>query len=366
MRHFLFILPVVLTLMHSPYAFSKDSNSLTASRATQLPPIPDKAGLAGAFSGTSHGALIVAGGANFPDGTPWTGGKKVWHDAIYVLTSPTAKWQTVGKLASPLAYGVSVSANDEVICIGGENDNTPSDKVFALKWENGKLKTAALPSLPKPISYACGALVGQTIYIAGGMDVPNATATSHTFYALDLKNVKAGWKSLPTWRGAPRMLAMAASLNGKFYLAGGVDLSANSEGKPERRYLKDAYVFTPSANDDLSANGKPRHWKKIADLPHILAGAPSPAMNDKHGFSIFGGDARTNPDTPAQKITEFSPEMLRYDAEKNQWTIQRGLKTSRATAPTTIWHGDYIIVNGERRPGIRSPEVQAFKLKEVR
>ncbi len=217
-----------------------------------------------------------------------------------------------------------------------------------------------LPNLPKPISYACGALVDHTIYIAGGMDVPNATATSHTFYALDLTDVKSGWKSLPAWHGAPRMLAMAASLNGKFYLAGGVDLSANSEGKPERHYLKDAFVFIPAANHELG------HWKKIVDLPHVLAAAPSPAMNDAHGFSIFGGDARTNPDLPPQEITEFSPEILRYDAEKNHWTIERGLKTSRATAPTTVWHGDYLIVNGERRPGIRSPEVQAFSLKEVR
>ena len=38
----------------------------------ELPAIPDNFGFAGSFSGVSGDALIVAGGANFPDGgAPW-------------------------------------------------------------------------------------------------------------------------------------------------------------------------------------------------------------------------------------------------------------------------------------------------------
>ncbi len=33
----------------------------------------------------SAAALLVAGGANFPDRMPWDGGTKVWHDAVYAL-----------------------------------------------------------------------------------------------------------------------------------------------------------------------------------------------------------------------------------------------------------------------------------------
>ena len=43
----------------------------------QLPPLPDKLGFAGSFAGVSGGALIVAGGANFPEAMPWAGGPKV-------------------------------------------------------------------------------------------------------------------------------------------------------------------------------------------------------------------------------------------------------------------------------------------------
>ena len=31
------------------------------------------------------GAILVAGGANFPDKKPWEGGKKVWYDTVFVL-----------------------------------------------------------------------------------------------------------------------------------------------------------------------------------------------------------------------------------------------------------------------------------------
>ena len=40
----------------------------------ELPPLPDAHGFAGAYAGVSGGNLIVAGGANFPDGAPGDGG----------------------------------------------------------------------------------------------------------------------------------------------------------------------------------------------------------------------------------------------------------------------------------------------------
>ena len=43
---------------------------------TSLPPLPDPIGFAGAFAGVADGALLVAGGANFPDLPPWDKGKK--------------------------------------------------------------------------------------------------------------------------------------------------------------------------------------------------------------------------------------------------------------------------------------------------
>ncbi|MCA9744200.1 sodium transporter, partial [candidate division KSB1 bacterium] len=59
----------------------------------ELPPLPDSEGFAGMYAGVSNGAVIVAGGANFPDGRPWEGGQKVWYDRIFVLEEPNGQWQ---------------------------------------------------------------------------------------------------------------------------------------------------------------------------------------------------------------------------------------------------------------------------------
>ena len=78
-------------------------------RWTALPALPDKEGFASMFAGVSGGALLAAGGANFPDKRPWEGGKKVWYDTVFVLAKPDGQWQFAGKLPRPLGYGVSVT-----------------------------------------------------------------------------------------------------------------------------------------------------------------------------------------------------------------------------------------------------------------
>jgi len=61
---------------------------------TELPELPAELGVAGPFAGVSQDALIVAGGANFPNGVPWDGGEKVWYDDIYVLDRTEGEWRT--------------------------------------------------------------------------------------------------------------------------------------------------------------------------------------------------------------------------------------------------------------------------------
>jgi N-acetylneuraminic acid mutarotase len=117
---------------------------------SELPPLPEKLGFAGPFVGTHKGALLVAGGANFPEKPPWEGGTKVWHDRVFVLERPDGDWKLAGTLPRPLGYGVSVSTKDGVICIGGSDAQRHYADVFLLRRENGELKTSPLPSLPRP------------------------------------------------------------------------------------------------------------------------------------------------------------------------------------------------------------------------
>ncbi len=106
------------------------AGSLEWSKIATLPSLNGKAhpGLAGCFAGFHEGVLIVAGGANFPEGAPWEGGEKRWYKEIYLLHNEGEdkfRWES-SKLELPatLAYGVSITTLKGVVCIGGNNSES--------------------------------------------------------------------------------------------------------------------------------------------------------------------------------------------------------------------------------------------------
>jgi N-acetylneuraminate epimerase len=156
-------------------------------RWEELPALPDDLGFGGMYAGVSGGALIVAGGANFPDEPFWEGGQKRWYDTIYVLEDPKGAWQVAQhKLPQPMGYGVSVIYQDSLILCGAVVEDRALSDVVQLKWDGLQIELTELPALPQTAGYTCGALLGSTIYIAGGVDHPDATEALHTFWALDL------------------------------------------------------------------------------------------------------------------------------------------------------------------------------------
>ncbi len=314
----------------------------------QLGKVPDRNGLASAFAGTNGSALLFGGGANFPDRLPWEGGSKVWYDRVWALEKIDAAWREVGRLPRPLGYGVTISTNEGVICVGGSDAERHYADVFEMKLQDVRLEIKTLPSLPKPVANACGALIGTTIYIAGGIESPQATSTLKTFYALDLSDISNGWRELEPWPGAGRMLAVSAVQNGCFFLVSGSDLSADSEGKPIRQYLSDCYYFDPKGG-----------WSRIADIPRPAVAAPSPAPTlGASQFLVIGGDDGSKVGfQPVQEHPGFSKEVFSYDTVNNKWTLVGYTPAPRVTAPVVQWGEHWLIVSGEMRPGVRSQEV---------
>ena len=81
----------------------------------------------------------------------------------------TPKWRHVGHLPSPVAYGVSVTTADGVVCAGGMTPNGAVADVYRLYMDaRGKLTVEQLPSLPSTVDNASGVSVGNCIYIVGG------------------------------------------------------------------------------------------------------------------------------------------------------------------------------------------------------
>ncbi len=318
----------------------------------ELPPLPDKLGFAGPYVGTHNGALLVAGGANFPGKPPWEGGTKVWYDTVFVLEKPGGVWKIAGRLPRPSGYGVSLSAKDGVVCIGGSDAQRHYADVLLLRWENGEIKTSPLPSLPKPCANFSGAVLGNTIYVAGGIETPASTNALKTFWSLDLGLAQSQWRELEPWPGPARMLAVAAVQDKSFFLASGAEMSGDAQGKPVRRYLNDAYRYQPGQG-----------WKRVADLPRAAVAAPTPApAPGQSTFLVLGGDDGSLVNfQPLDQHPGFPKTILAYHTITDTWKPLGEMPAAHVTTTMARWNGGWVMPAGEVRPGVRSPAVWSMQ-----
>ncbi len=347
----------------------------------KLPPSPgqDKqVGLAGPFAGVHNDALIVAGGANFPDKLPWQNGKKVWwDDAFVLLKGADDKYEWLDKrlkLPRPLAYGVSISTDDGVICIGGCDGERCYSDVFMLKWDpkakrkDKRFVTRRLPSLPRPLAFMAGAKVGSTIYIAGGQESTKDPAATRTFLALDLSKKDDAkefqWRELDPWPGPARILSVAAGQNDgeadSFFLFSG----RNVQPDREPVFLTDAYRYRP----------KDKSWKRLTNIlgkkkdgtdGRCAMAAAGIASGAAHVL-IFGGSDGADWGAGAMH-PGFPRDILAYHTITDTW-VKAGLMPARTPVTTTAvrWGDRIVIPSGEIRPGVRTPRVLQGQPEEVR
>ena len=326
----------------------------------ELPPIPDKEGYAGMFAGVSNGQLICMGGANFPDEMPWKGGKKVWYDNIYLLSKKASSWKLVDKkLPRPLAYGVSVTYQNKIILVGGNNSEGYYSDVYSVEYNNGKVNITTLPSLPYPLANMTGTLVGNTIFIAGG-DTSFTGTPIKIFLSLNLQNTSNNqkWVSLQPWPGAPRIQAVSASMHDNYFIFSGINLVKISDSINQRIILRDAYKFIPSLNKNEVIGGK---WQPLSEMPRGVAAGPNPAPTFGMDHILFPGglDSATAAYKDPSNFPGFVTDLLGYNAQSDTWINFGNLpaKSTRVTLPAVKWNQQWVFPNGEMGPGKRSAKV---------
>jgi N-acetylneuraminic acid mutarotase len=316
---------------------------------TKLADIPDAHGFAGPYAGMSNGALIVAGGANFPGDPPWKGGTKAWYDAGYVLPKGETTWRKIdAALPSARGYGGSITTSSGLICIGGVDATRCHADVFRLEWIGGRLVKHDLPPLPMAMANFASAAIGSNIYVAGGNESPTATTASAKLLMLDLAKPNATWQTLEPCPAAGRILPVSAVVDGSFFLLSGASLAPNKDGTPARTYLTDAYCYTPG-----------KGWQRIPDLPHAVVAAPSPAATTgAHRFAIFGGDDGSLVNfEPKDRHPGFSHDVLQYDTVTASWNTIGQLPLGQVTTSIVPFGDKFIVPNGEIRPAVRTPIV---------
>lgn len=335
-------------------------------------------GLAGAFSGLSNDALIIAGGTNFPDLPPWKAGKKVWQDQILVLLKDGGNYKWVFdahmKLSNSAANGVSITLQEGLLCVGGDGPSGILKDVFLLIWdqERSQIISTKLKPLPDGFEATGGALIAGYIYITG------ITGNHNSFIRIQseklLNNNDGVWESLPPCPGLPRkLMAYAAQNNGQYtnlYLFGG-----RSAVNRETTILYDSYEYDVKHNQ----------WKHINENQELKAfmGASALSMGSS-SILLFGGDDGELflERIALEKAIEEESDLIIRDSliltlEKSFVghhgfskriagfnTITRTFTAVGAVAELApvvtqaiLWDGKIWLPSGETFPGVRSPLV---------
>jgi N-acetylneuraminic acid mutarotase len=306
--------------------------------------IPNSRGLAAPFAGVLNTGLVVAGGANFPKAYPWERGAKVWHDRIYRLREPDARWETIGRLPQPLGYGASFTVDGGVVIAGGSDSGRHYASCWLMTERGGRIVFEPLPNLPLPLANVGFAKLGNLLVVVGGQETPASTAANKRVFAMDSTAFGKGWFELPPLPGPARILPGVGVVADSIFVCSGADLYPGPDGKAVRRYLRDCYRYTGFGG-----------WKRLADLPKAAVAPPCPLPQFADGLAVFSGDDGSRAWIP-------QPVHPGFDADINLVTSKRiralgSAPFAHVTTTAVAWQGSWVIPSGEIRPGVRTPAV---------
>lgn len=358
---------------------------------TELVPLPPASpgtvqpGVAGPFAGLHGNTLIVAGGANFPDTMPWHGGRKKYHDEVYMVQLPYGSegWKVVAGsdgLPNPVAYGASASVRAGVVCMGGETESGITDKVFIISVAGGRPLITPLPDLPVPLSGAAAASAGSVVFIAGGQ---TPYGSSRSLWSLDTEAISLGWKKhaeMPL----PLINSVMAAVEGKeltIWMIGG---RTRGEGDDTSVIRPEIFSYSPAAD----------RWVLAGDLTgkagiEPLAAGTGAAI-DRRYVVLFGGNdgsvfnrveailsaMATESDNYKLKRLKneyislqeshpgFSRAVIILDTETGRCTLAGeipGPAQVTTTAVQTPW--GIVIPSGEIKPGVRTTATRMARFR---
>jgi parallel beta-helix repeat protein len=332
-------------------------------RWSELPGLPDPIGVAGPFVGVHAGAIIVAGGANFPvaDGAGeadrWQA-VKVWHDACWVLAGGPggpATWRAVEPFGRRVAYGASASTPQGVVCVGGDDGTRVFDTVTLLSWDPaaGRVGRTPLPALPQPLTCGGAAAIGSVVYVACGQQGLGLDTAGAALYRLDVSALRrpssAAWERLADVPGGPRAFPVVVARHDGTEPCVYVMSGRRAAGKPgEIEPLCDVQEFAPRGGGA---------WRRRAELPRAVMAGTAVAVGQEHVFILSGDDGERwrEVDTLRDAHPGFPRRSLAYHTITDTW-IDGGPMPANQVATTAVRWGDAaVIVSGEVRPRHRTP-----------
>ncbi|KIT15027.1 kelch repeat-containing protein [Jannaschia aquimarina] len=345
---------------------------------TPMPSLPEMGALAqigrsGLCAGTSDGALLFAGGANFPEPTKTAsrGGAKTYYDDVLILRGQD--WIVAeGTIPVRADSFLSVQDGDRVVCIGGQGYRSGADKredlaaAFSMRLEDGALLIEDLPDLPAASVLGAGGIAEGRLIATAGMGV----------YALDLVAPDDGWSEIAQIPGPKRSVYGGTTADGMLWIVGG----RNKTGDEWSHYAETHAL-------DLATGT----WRRAADFP-VPAGFVTVLDAGGGKLAAIGGvdadyflriQSQVIPRNKEEKGSDawtalndqvtwlfdhhpgFMTQLFEYDIAADAWT-QIGwhpgpAPINRAPVP---FEGGWVLAGGEVSAGKRTPHVWKLELAD--
>ena len=171
------------------------------------------------------------------------------------------RWQEFGTMPEPRSGMAAAAYDGAIYTIAGESPEGVSDSVFRYSPETDTWETLA--DKPTPVSDVQAALIGEKIYVPGGLTADSTPTDKLEIY--DPRNL--------TWEaGAPLPQAISAyalaSFEGQVYLFGGWD---------GEKALDNVYIYDPVEDA----------WREGTPMPTARYDAGAAALADK--IVVLGG-----------------------------------------------------------------------------
>lgn len=326
-------------------------------------------GVSAPYAGQLGGLIIMAGGCNFPVDPLGPASQKKFYKGIYAANPATMEWERIGTLPEAMAYGATAAMPDRLILIGGTTASRSLTDVTALTLDaQSRAVLTPMEPLPVTVDNMAAAVIGHTIYVAGGND---AGTPSRELWALDIAAEKPAWKRLRAMPDNPRVQpVMAAAKNAEgedvLLLWGGF---AGKHGKNEATLNTDGLLYSPAKN----------RWTALpapvdADGVELSLGGGaactlangSVAVCGGVNKDVFLGALRQLPEgylTHPVEWYRFNPNVLIYNPVEAKWSIAGTTPdAARAGAAIVPVGNAFYLLGGELKPRIRTAQTFSLEL----
>uniref|UniRef100_A0A8C7WQ20 Kelch-like family member 33 n=1 Tax=Oryzias sinensis TaxID=183150 RepID=A0A8C7WQ20_9TELE len=190
---------------------------------------------------------------------------ELYHmDSVECYCPTTNTWSLSRPLDLPLSGHVARVCQDQIIVTGGRNSESLSlASTFLYHPQTG---SSPLANLTQPRAHHCMELLGERLYVAGGISSHDSMTTTDLLTCEVYSPAADSWTafcSLPV----PHVGAGSAVLEGKFYVLGGYSQEDFSDTTIVHRYDPHTQRWEnmgkmPGPNNDLRAS--------VLCLPHLI------------------------------------------------------------------------------------------------